>query len=316
MNENRHKLVAKAIYDSIASGALIDLKLEGATGEKTVGILQRFAQLMDQNECYLEVGVYRGKSLLSVAKVVPNRQTFGIDNFSQFDKNGKNRQILEKQKNKNHIQNCTLINADFEDALENLEKYLGEKKVGLYFIDGPHDYRSQLMCLQLALPFLSENAIIVIDNSNYNHVRQANRDFLFTHPEYKLAFEAYSRTHPANLKGKELEDAWKNWLDGINVIFRDKKNELVPMYPPVLKDKTLFFNDHRIHPMRNSIFGYRAVKLAAVIKPFKPILFFGFLAKLFIEVRKRKKSEIEPFLFINSHSDGFPNSNINPSLIS
>lgn len=316
MNESRHKLIAKAIHDTITFDPLIDLKLEGATGKKTIGILQRFAQIMEEHECYLEVGVYRGKSLLSVAKAIPGRQVFGIDNFSQFDKNGKNQQIFEERKTKHCIQNCTLINADFEDALENLEKHIGVKKVGLYFIDGPHDYRSQLMCLQLAMPFLSENAIIVVDNSNYNHVRQANRDFLFTHPEYKLAFEAYSRAHPANLKGKELEEAWEKWLDGINVIVRDKENKLTPMYPPVLKDKTLFFNDHRIHPMRNSIFAYRGAKLAAVIKPFKPILFFGFLVKLFMEVQKRKHSEIEPFLFINSYSNNLPDSNINPSLIS
>lgn len=171
------------------------------------------------------------------------------------------------------------------------------------------------MCLQLAKPFLSDNAIIVVDNSNYNHVRQANRDFLFTHPEYKLIFEAYSRSHPANLQGDELAEAWQNWLDGVNIIVRDSENNLTPMFPPTMKDKILFVNDHRIHPMRNSVLAYRGAKLAAVIKPFKPILFFGFLLKLFIEVRKRKRSEIEPFLFINSHSSGLTKSNINQSLI-
>ncbi|MBK7410887.1 MAG: class I SAM-dependent methyltransferase [Saprospirales bacterium] len=52
------------------------------------------------------------------------------------------------------FQYATVINQDYEDALENLKTHIGEKKVGLFFIDGPHDYRSQLMCLLLIQPFL------------------------------------------------------------------------------------------------------------------------------------------------------------------
>jgi predicted O-methyltransferase YrrM len=317
MNDNtyitRLEKITSIINETVTQGTLIDLDIEGATGKKTIGVLQRFGALLNDNECYLEVGVYRGKSLLSVAKTIVGKHAYGIDNFSQFDSEGKNREIIKQQKKKYNIDNCTLIDADFEEAFEKLEDYLKKKKIGLYFVDGPHDYRSQLMCLLLAKPFLADDAIIVIDNANYNHVRQANKDFLLTHPEYKLMFEAYSRAHPANLQGEELADAWENWLDGINIIVRDKKNYLKPLYPPTLEDKTLFLNEHRIHPMRNSVYAYRAAKLAAVIKPFKPFLFVAFLVKLFLEVRKRKSEKIEPFLFINSHSKNLPTFNLNTS---
>lgn len=37
-----------------------------------------------------------------------------------------------------HDVSATLIDKDFEEALLNFDR-----KVGVYFVDGPHDYRSQ-----------------------------------------------------------------------------------------------------------------------------------------------------------------------------
>ncbi len=310
----RIQQIKKAITDANENGPLIDLQLNGATGAKVIGSLQRLAQLLPSDQCYLEIGVFQGMSLLHTAKAAPQIQAFGIDNFAQFDADKKNQSLIEERRVKHEISNCNLINLDFEEALENLDKYLGNKKVGLFFVDGPHDYRSQLVCLLMAKKYLSDDCIILVDNSNYNHVRQANRDFLASHNDYKMIFEAYSKSHPANLKGAELEEAWKNWLDGINIIIKDQHGLLEPMFPTTNEDKEMFFNDHKIHPMRNSLFAWRAAKLAAVIKPFKPYYFFGFLWKLWITVRKRKSSDIEPYLFINSFSENLPTFNLNKSI--
>jgi hypothetical protein len=316
MNNTAERIqqIKQAIIDANSNGPIADLKLNGATGSKVIGILQRFANLLPEDQCYVEIGVVKGMSLINTAFAAPKIEAFGIDNFAQFDKDKKNQTIIEERCKNHQVKNTRLINLDFEEALENLEKYIGNKKIGLFFIDGPHDYRSQLVCLIMAKKHLAENCIILVDNSNYNHVRQANRDFLASHPEYKMIFEAYSKSHPANLRGAELDEAWKNWLDGINVIIKDNLNLLTPMLPYVNPDKEMFFNDHKIHPMRNSIFAWRAAKLAAVIKPFKPYYFFGFLWKLWTSVRRRKSSEIEPYLFINSFSEKLPTFNLNKSV--
>lgn len=310
----RIQLIKQAIIDTNEKGALIDLKLNGASGAKVIGTLQRIAQLLPDDQCYVEIGVFQGMSLLHTAKAAPHIKAFGIDNFAQFDKDNKNQTLIEQRRSDNNIQNSYLINLDFEEALDKLDTYLQGKKIGLFFVDGPHDYRSQLVCLMMAKKYLSDDCVILIDNSNYNHVRQANRDFLVSHPEYKMIFEAYSKSHPANLKGEELEEAWRNWLDGINIIIKDNDHLLEPMYPETIESKEMFFNDHKLYPMRNSIFAWRAAKIAAVIKPFKPYYFFGFLWKLWVTVRKRKKSEIEPYLFINSFSENLPTFNLNKSI--
>jgi hypothetical protein len=153
--------------------------------------------------------------------------------------------------NKLSITNAQVINLDYEDALENLSKYIGNKKVGLYFVDGPHDYRSQLMCLLLIKPYLAPNAVIVVDDSNYRHVRQANRDFLIAHPEFKLLFETYTKAHPLNLSGTERKQAEEGWWNGVNVLVRDPENLIETTYPETYRLRLLYENEHAIHTAKH-----------------------------------------------------------------
>jgi tetratricopeptide (TPR) repeat protein/predicted O-methyltransferase YrrM len=223
--------------------------LTGFSGEKVMGILQRFSTLFSQveNTCYLEVGVFQGLTLLSVASACPSISCYGIDNFAQFDQDKKNYSIIIKRKKELGVKNARLINQDYENALSHLAKYIGDQKVGVYFVDGPHDYRSQLMCLELILPYLHEKALIIIDDCNYLHIRQANYDFLVTHPEYKLLFETYTRCHPNHMTPEENQEVRKGWWNGINVLVRDINNELDPLFPMTERDRTVFVNEHSVH---------------------------------------------------------------------
>ncbi len=225
--------------------------LSGLSGEKIISLLRNMAPVLLANEtAYLEVGVFQGLSLLSVAGSVPESKAYGIDNFAFFDSEGKNMKIVNERMQKLGIKNADIINEDYENALERLSTYTANRKIALYFVDGPHDYRSQLMCLLLIRPHLAATAVIVIDDCNYRHVRQANRDFLLTNPEYKLIFQAYTKAHPSNLIGDDRKDAERGWWNGINVIVKDSNNQFLPFYPPTLRDRTLFENDHTLHTVR------------------------------------------------------------------
>lgn len=224
--------------------------LTGLSGEKILASLQRLVTLFSQEQdvCYLEVGVFQGLTLLSTALSCPEIKCYGIDNFAQFDPKKENYSIIQERQNKLSIQNIELINEDYEDALEKLPKYIGKSKVGVYFVDGPHDYRSQLMCLELILPYLHPNAVILVDDCNYLHVRQANRDFLITHPEYKLLFESYTNCHPNHMSHDENIKVRKGWWNGVNILIRDSNNELQSMFPPTDRNREIFENEHKIQP--------------------------------------------------------------------
>lgn len=224
--------------------------LDGFSGEKFIGALQRLTKLVGPRDCYVEVGVFQGLTLLSTALANPTTNCFGIDNFAFFDIGNKNLGIVEDRAKRLNINNYTIINQDFEPALLSLMQHIDGNRVGVYLIDGPHDYRSQLMCLEMAKNAMSETGVIIVDDSNYNHVRQANRDFLVLNQDYKLVFESYTPCHPFNMSVDQLQAARQGWWDGINIIVRDPSDCLERIYPQTCIERTVFNNDNDIHSAR------------------------------------------------------------------
>lgn len=302
------KKVQQSITDSINQGVIGDNQgvLSGFSGEYMIGTLQRLAQnVLDENSCYLEVGVYQGLTLLSVAKAAPQTSAFGIDNFAFFDKDGKNFSMVKERMQQLNVTNAGIINMDYEDALEQLEQHLGGKKVGVYFIDGPHDYRSQLMCLALIKPFLAENAVIIVDDCNYRHVRQANRDFLYTNKEYKLIFESYSDAHPLNSGDTDRYALRKSWWDGVNIIVTDHTNELKEMYPPTFRSRALYENEHAIHASKHPEVIPFLFKLTDMMAP---------IVYKFSKLKNRKDVIKGKFKSMNTYSEGLPTNHFNDSI--
>lgn len=316
MNSGYFTKVKSAIQKAEKEGLKVKLNgLTGYSGKKMVGCLQRLSQLnVNENQCYLEVGVYQGMTLLSVAGAIDKKyMAFGIDNFAFFDKEGKNFGIVKQRKQNLNLENAKVINLDYEDALHSLKEHLGGKKIGVYFIDGPHDYRSQMVCLLFAKPYLADNAIIVIDDSNYRHVRQANADFLQGHPEFKLFFEAYTGCHPQNMTDTQIKEARDGWWDGINIIVRDKNNLLQPMYPQTFRDRGVYENEHQIHSNR---FPESALQGGYLAEAYFQNKWIKVLKQNFAFFKKfSKKSKITPdYPFSNTYSDQLFKSNFNDSV--
>ena len=258
----------KAIEEAEANGMLdasAYQEIRGYSGEMLLGALQRLTGLAadSENLCYLEVGVFRGLTLLSVAKANPSVSCFGVDKYQ--DHQGK---FEESNFNAVHasakglgVGNATVITADYEEVLGCLEKHLEGRKVAVYFVDGAHDYRSQLTCLLFARPYLADKAVIVVDDCNYPHVRQATHDFLTSHPEYKLLFEAYTRCHPGNMDPEEMSRARQGWWNGVNILVHDLSHQLNPMYPPVDSDKSAFVESQNLQGMRFYGLAHQSLQL-------------------------------------------------------
>lgn len=277
-------------------GRLITLKnVTGLSGDKLIGLLQHCAKIMSlkSDVCYIEVGVYQGLSLASVA-AASQLMCFGIDNFSQFDIDGQNRLIVERRLKEHASGNAFLINLDFEDALLSLAQHIGEREIAVYFIDGPHDYRSQYLCLDFARKFLSAESVIIIDDSNYEHVRRANHDWLKANPEFALIYEAYTPRHPNNMTREMESEARAGWWNGVNVIVHDPTNCLERIYPPVDASRERYFNDHMIHSARHVKLAPQLLNAAAA---WFPLLIAKFIKTLF----SRKDADL--FECMNTRSE-------------
>ena len=262
--------VLAVIAETDRSGLLTDRREDGLTGlsgMKTVGLLQRLVGLFadDRTACYLEIGVHQGLTLVSVALEAPRTRCFGIDNFATLDSEGQNLGVVHERLDRFGVRNASLLNMDFEEALERLDVHLEGHRLALYFVDGPHDYRSQMVALLQAKGRLSERAVIVIDDANYPDVRMATRDFLLGHADFRLAFEAYTSAHPANMSSEERASSEDGWLNGVHVLVRDPDGLLPPMLPPVEADRTLYRNEWLVHRLAMAELAPEAVALAGAI---------------------------------------------------
>ena len=264
------KRVVATIRVTETDGLLTDRSgdgLTGISGEKTVGLLQRLARLFagDGGACYVEIGVFQGLTLVSAALEAPALPCLGIDNFATLDPRGENKRIALGRIDGVGAANAQLIDEDFEAALDGLEAHLDGRRIAVYFVDGPHDYRSQIVCLLKAVRYLHDDAVIVVDDANYADVRQSTVDFLAGRPDFRMVFEAYTPAHPANMTPAEKARWERGWLNGVNVLMRDPDGMLPGMFPPTNPDRTLYFNEWLVHRLRRAELAPEAVALADAI---------------------------------------------------
>jgi predicted O-methyltransferase YrrM len=240
--------------------------LSGFSGEKLIGLLQRLVNIEPSSgvSAYLEIGVFQGLTLLSTALSSPSTICYGIDNFTQFDRDGENFAIVNRRAQRLELKNFEIIDLDFELALDQLKDRIADN-ISVYFVDGPHDYRSQLVCLGFGVPHLKEGAVLVVDDCNYPHVREATADFLKMFPEFKLVFDAYTSKHPQNMNDLELEEARAGWWNGVHVLVHDPDDLVEGLLPPVVAEKNQFFSDHEVHSMA---YGPIAVECLNLVQSF------------------------------------------------
>ena len=84
---------------------------------------------------------------------------------------------------------------------------LGDRRVGVYYWDGPHDYDGQLRGMHAIEPWLAPEALILIDDYDWEAVSAATQDFIADEERVELLVE---------IAGEEGNQVW--WWDGVAVL--------------------------------------------------------------------------------------------------
>lgn len=116
--------------------------------------------LLPHGECYIEVGTFRGKSLLSAMLGNPYRPVYAIDNFSEFERNG----LELTMANLLHYGRASQVIFFDEDFRSVFRRPPFSTPAGLYFYDGAHDEQSQYDGILMAEPFLADTALVLVDD--------------------------------------------------------------------------------------------------------------------------------------------------------
>jgi Methyltransferase domain len=171
-------------------------------------INQAVAQL-PQGQAYLNVGVWNGFTFLAGLVDNSGKRCIGIDNFSH--NNSPRAAFLERFE---HFrgENHSFIEADYRMYFEQIH----QEPIGFYVLDGPHAYSHQLDGLKLAEPFFAQDCVVMVDDTNWDQVRQANLDFISNSPnKYRMLLDVCTPNngHPTFWNGEMVFQ-----LDGQNVL--------------------------------------------------------------------------------------------------
>lgn len=170
------------------------------------------------------------------------------------------------------------------------------------------------MWLALAVPWLANSAIIVVDDCNFRHVRQANRDWLVTHPEFTLLFEAYTPAHPNNMTTAELATARAGWWNGVNIIVRDPQRVLARHLPPTDRDRSLFENEHIVHSSKHASLAPEVVTATSALLNVQLVEAAKRLFQAVVKLRRVSNTPPGEFTSFNTFSSDLPARRVNSTL--
>jgi hypothetical protein len=155
--------------------------------ENNLALVNLAASLLADGEAYVEAGTYHGASLIAAMRGNDGGEFVGIDNFS-FTSGvaagrtfpGADRGALEANLARFGASGARIVEGDVQAVLERGE--LDGTRIGAFYYDAAHDYDSQLGGLRAVEPYLADEALLIVDDSDWEQVGRAVQDYLVGEP--------------------------------------------------------------------------------------------------------------------------------------
>jgi predicted O-methyltransferase YrrM len=180
-------------------------QVPGLTRPNNLALLNFAAAQLAPGETYVEVGSLRGTSLIAAMLGNKDKAFIAIDDFSMGDAN---RSELEENLRRFRLSGATIVEGDAIEVLR--DRTLPEQRVGVYYYDAGHTYEQHFDGLRLAEPYLASRALLIVDDSDWDFVAEATRDYLALEPRAQLLVEL-----PGKKAGRPA------WWEGVQVLAWD-----------------------------------------------------------------------------------------------
>jgi protein O-GlcNAc transferase len=176
-------------------------QVPGLTKPNNLALLHLAAGHLAPGESYVEVGSFRGTSL--IAAMLDNNGDFvAIDDFSMRDAS---RAQLETNVARFGLTGAKIVQGDAFEILRS--DALKDRSVGVYYYDAAHTYEQQLDGLLLAEPHLADEALLIVDDTDWDFVGRAVADYLQMQPKAESLIE---------IGGKDA--GAPAWWEGVHVL--------------------------------------------------------------------------------------------------
>jgi predicted O-methyltransferase YrrM len=176
-------------------------EIENLARENNLALLNLAASCLGSDELYVEVGVFHGASLVAAMLGNEGKRFVGIDSFAFRDAS------LEKVQANLARHGLAPPELIVGDAFELVPSgALGETPVGVWYYDASHSYEAQLEGLRIAEPFLAPNALVIVDDTDWDDVARAMDDYVAKQPRARrlVTIDGKSRGAPQWWEGMQV----------------------------------------------------------------------------------------------------------------
>lgn len=194
--------LSRARHPSDRSLSEVLKEIPGMATENKLKLLNIAVECLAENEVYVEVGCYRGASLVGAALGHPDARLYACDNFSQFD--GVAEKLGVTLARYTPPGQVSFFDSDFRVMMDTSP--WDPRSIGAYFYDGGHSFRDQYEGLVYALPHLASDAIVIVDDTNKRAARAANALFARQVDHFDLVLDLRTRRNHS-----------PTWWNGIQV---------------------------------------------------------------------------------------------------
>lgn len=191
-------------------------EMTGMSGRKYRTLINRIVKGVN-NPRYLEIGSWMGSTLC--AAIYNNSVTsLAIDNWSEFGG-----PVSDFYRNLSLCTSSTnpvsVLNSDFKQV-----NYQLFSDFNVYLFDGPHSFQDQFDALKMVLPALSNSFILIIDDWNWQDVRDGTEEAI-EKTSLKMLFRIEIRTtlngkHPGEIGMNSCQDS--DWHNGYLIAVLEK----------------------------------------------------------------------------------------------
>jgi hypothetical protein len=157
-------------------GARLPVDVEGMSSPRVCSFLNQLVARMDPGEQYLEIGTWKGRTLLSAALGNSGRVCIGCDHFrfwGRFTGPG----FLARRELYRNIERYRRQIGEVRFHEMRSQKLFAQGaikgSVGVYFYDGDHTERGTYSSVVSVAPLLSRRAVLLMDDWNDPVIRDA-----------------------------------------------------------------------------------------------------------------------------------------------
>ncbi|RNI24589.1 class I SAM-dependent methyltransferase [Flexivirga caeni] len=211
-------------------------QVSGFTGVNELAVLNLAAAALPADEAYLEVGTFKGRSLVAAVQDNAGKTFYAMENFLEFGMAGQEARA-ELTGNLERFAGAADIRLLEGDAFTLMARPGAiDRPVGVYFYDGDHTLLAHYLALAVVEPLLADEALVLVDDASWKVVQRAHRLFLRRHPGWQVV-----RTWDVT----ESDDP--RWANGMHaLVFRragtrsrrlSPVDELLRRYQTSLQDK-------------------------------------------------------------------------------